>query len=138
LILVVAVVTGVGTWFTLYVACGYGVTTPIVVLEQLGSSFDAFGRSWELSRGFKLKILGLATVAFLLCNIIPSQVLQALASAFMRTTPALGIGLTAGSILLPLVLAPVVASVITLIYYDLRVRREAFDLQMLGQQLGII
>ena len=34
-----------GTWFALFVACGYGVTTPVVVLEELRSSFDAFGRS---------------------------------------------------------------------------------------------
>ena len=39
---------------------------------------------------------------------------------------------------LPLILTPVLAAVITLMYYDLRVRREAFDLQVLGQQLGII
>jgi len=32
----------------------------------------------------------------------------------------------------------VLAAVITLVYYDLRVRREAFDLQVLGQRLGII
>jgi hypothetical protein len=44
--------------------------------------------------------------------------------------------LTTLGYVLPLVLAPVVAAVITLIYYDLRVRREAFDLEMLAQQLG--
>lgn len=136
--LLIVVFVCAGLWFTIYVACGYGVTTPIVVLEELGSAFDAFGRSWELSRGYKLKILGLSTVVFLLCNIIPSQVMQAVAGAFMPTSPALGIALTAGSFVLPLILAPVVASVITLIYYDLRVRREGFDLQVLGQQLGII
>jgi hypothetical protein len=31
----------------------------------------------------------------------------------------------------------VFSAVITLMYYDFRVRREAFDLQMLSQQLGI-
>lgn len=127
-----------GIWFFIYVACGYGVTTPVVVLEDLGSSFDAFGRSWELTRGFKRKVLGLAVVAFLLCNIIPSQVFQVVATAVMPTAPAAGVVLTVCSVVLPLLLAPVIASVITLIYYDLRVRREAFDLQMLGRQLGII
>lgn len=127
-----------GAWFFIYVACGYGVTTPVVVLEELGSSFDAFGRSWDLTRGFKLKVLGLAVVAFLLCNFIPSQAFGAVASAVMATAPAVGVGLTVCSVVLPLILAPVIASVITLMYYDLRVRREAFDLQVLGRQLGII
>jgi len=128
----------VALWFTIFVACGYGVTTPVVVLEELSSSFDAFSRSWDLTRNFKLKVLGLAVVAFLLCNFLPSQVLQAIANAVMRTAPAAGIALTALAVMLPLILAPVIAAVITLMYYDLRVRREAFDLQVLGQRLGII
>lgn len=127
-----------GTWLTVYVACGYGVTTPVVVLEELRSSFDAFGRSWDLTRGFKGKVLGLAIVAFLLCDTIPRQIFQTLAGALMPSSPGLGIALTVVSVAVPLVLAPVIASVITLMYYDLRVRREAFDLQVLGQQLGII
>src|SRR5216117_865783 len=92
-LLTVALVVG-GCWFLMYVACGYGVTTPVVVLEELGSSFDAFGRSWELTRSFKLKVLGLAVVAFLLCNILPSQVLQGIANVVMKTAPAAGIVLT--------------------------------------------
>ena len=136
-IVAVALVVG-GIWFAVYVACGYGVTTPVVVLEDLTSSFDAFGRSWDLTRGFKGKVLCLSVVAFLLCNLIPSQVFQAVATAVMPTAPAVGVGLMVCSVVLPLILAPVIASVITLMYYDLRVRREAFDLQVLGQQLGMI
>ena len=135
--LVVALVIG-GGWFAVYVACGYGVTTPVVILEELGSSFDAFGRSWDLTRSFKLKVLGLAVVAFLLCNLLPSWVLQGIGTVFMRSTPIAGVVLQVGGVVLPLILAPVIAAVITLMYYDLRVRREAFDLQVLGRHLGII
>jgi len=137
-ILLVFVLACAALWFTIFVACGYGVTTPVVVLEELGSSFDAFGRSWELTRDFKLKVLGLAVVAFLLCNILPSQVLQGIANVVMKTAPVAGIVLTVAAVILPLILAPVIAAVITLMYYDLRVRREAFDLQVLGQRLGIV
>jgi hypothetical protein len=38
---------------------------------------------------------------------------------------------------LSMVLKPILGCVFTLMYYDLRVRREAFDLQILGQQLGL-
>lgn len=137
-ILLVVLLACAGLWFTVFVACGYGVTTPVVVLEELSSSFDAFGRSWELTRGFKLKVLGLAVVVFLLCNALPSQVLQAVAQAVQRTAPAAAIALSVLAVILPLILAPVIAAVVTLMYYDLRVRREAFDLQVLGQRLGII
>jgi hypothetical protein len=39
--------------------------------------------------------------------------------------------------LLSLVLTPIVACGLTLLYYDLRVRKEAFDLQLLSEQIGI-
>src|SRR5207247_10980588 len=41
-----------GIWFALFVACGYGVTTPVVVLDELRRSFDGFGRSGDLTRRF--------------------------------------------------------------------------------------
>ena len=137
-LLLVFVLAGAGLWLTLFVACGYGVTTPVVVLEELASSFDAFGRSWELTRSFKLKVLGLACVAFLLCNTLPSQALQAVAQTVQRMAPSAAIVLSVLAVIVPQVLAPIIAAVITLMYYDLRVRREAFDLQVLGQRLGII
>jgi hypothetical protein len=127
-----------GFWFGTFVLCGYGVTTPVIVLENLAGSFDAFGRSWALTRGFKGKVLGLSTVALLLTNTLPSLVLQGVGSALAATLPALGFVITALGYALPLILTPVIAAVITLMYYDLRVRREAFDLQMLGEELGIV
>ncbi len=137
-LLLVFALAGAGLWLTLFVACGYGVTTPVVVLEELASSFDAFGRSWELTRSFKLKVLGLACVAFLLCNTLPSQALQVVAQAVQRTAPGAAVVLSVLAVIVPQILAPIIAAVITLMYYDLRVRREAFDLQVLGQRLGII
>ncbi|PYP38321.1 MAG: hypothetical protein DMD46_02420 [Gemmatimonadetes bacterium] len=53
----VALLVAVG-WFAVYVSCGYGATTQVVVLEPLRSSFDAFGRSWDLTRGRKLHVVG--------------------------------------------------------------------------------
>ena len=44
--------------------------------------------------------------------------------------------LWSGSAALPVVLTPLFSCVLTLLYYDLRVRREAFDLEVLSEQLG--
>jgi hypothetical protein len=136
-----ALVIGAGvvgaTWFAAFVLCGYSLTTPVVVLEPLRSAFEAFGRSWELTRGFKFKVLMLSLVTLLITNTLPSLVFRGLGAAFMRAAPPVGIALTAASYVLPLLLTPVFSAVITLMYYDFRVRREAFDLQMLSQQLGI-
>jgi hypothetical protein len=135
-LVIVAGVVG-ATWFAAFALCGYSVTTPVVVLEPLRSAFDAFGRSWELTRGFKFKVLLLSGVTFLITNTIPSFVFRALGAAFTGAAPPLGIALTAASYVLPLLLMPVLSAVITLMYYDLRVRREAFDLQILSHELGI-
>jgi hypothetical protein len=136
---VMVVVVGVfgAMWFVAFVLCGYSLTTPVVVLEPLRSAFDAFGRSWALTRGFKRKVLNLTLVTLLITNTIPSFVFRGLGAAFTRAAPPLGLVLTAASYILPLLLTPVFSAVITLMYYDFRVRREAFDLQILSQQLGI-
>ena len=50
--------------------------------------------------------------------------------------PPLGRVFGALSQFLPIVSAPLFVSCFTLLYYDLRVRREAFDLQLLSARLG--
>lgn len=136
--ILLAVLGGFGLiWFVCFVACGYGVTTPVVVLEDLESSFDAFGRSWELTRTFKLKVLALAVIAYLIANVAPALFLGAVGALFAQNRPAMQPLVVVITVVLPIALAPVLPCVFTLLYYDLRVRREAFDLQVLGQQLGI-
>ncbi len=125
-----------GCWLILFVMCGYAVTTPVVVLETLGSSFDAFGRSWDLTRSFKFKIFSIWFVAFLMIY-LPIIALGGLGGYFSITFPLVGHVIQVVSATLPIVMYPIFSCILTLIYYDLRVRREAFDLQILGQQLGI-
>jgi len=135
--LVVALLAGLGgCWFIVFVLCGYAVTTPVVVLENLTGAFDAFGRSWDLTRGFKRKIFGIAAVAFLIIY-VPIMVIGGLGGYFRLTSPVIGQAIEVLSAALPILVYPLFSCILTLMYYDLRVRREAFDLQILGQQLGI-
>jgi len=124
-------------WFIPYIATAYGVTTPVVVLEDLSSSFDAFGRSWDLTRGARGKLFATVAVTVLISQFLPGIVVSGMSTA---------VGLTGGSnwqpffavvaSLLGIVLAPILPCALTLAYYDLRVRREAFDIQILSEQLG--
>jgi hypothetical protein len=125
-----------GCWFVAFVLCGYAVTTQVVVLENLRGSFDAFGRSWDLTRNFKRKILGIAVVAFLMVY-VPIVALAALGGFFKAESPLFGQTIEVASAAVSIVVVPLLSCIFTLMYYDLRVRREAFDLQILGQQLGI-
>jgi hypothetical protein len=126
-----------GAWLVVFVLCGYGVTTPVLVLEDLTSAFEAFGRSWTLTQSYRGKVFGLAIVGVLLFNALPSWVLQILSAAARSAAPGVSIGLAVLATLVPVLLTPALAAVWTLMYYDLRVRREAFDLQVLSRQLGI-
>jgi len=124
-------------WLLCWVACGYGVTTQTVVLEDLSSSFDAFGRAWDLTRGFRLKVLGVAVVTWLLSQFLPQIVATTMSVVILGASPAMQPVLVVLTSLLSILLAPVMPCALTLLYYDLRVRREGFDLQMLSQELGI-
>ncbi|MGH7607458.1 MAG: hypothetical protein ACREME_08965, partial [Gemmatimonadales bacterium] len=115
-----------GLWFLTFVACGYAVTTPALVLEHLHGAFDAFGRSWELTRSFKRKIFGTFVVAFLIVY-IPGAAIGGIGAALMLEARAAAQAIEVVSAALPIILTPLFSCVLTLMYYDLRVRREAFD-----------
>jgi hypothetical protein len=135
-VLLALVVAGLGIWLFIFVACGYAVTTQVVVLEPLDGAFDSFGRSWELTRGLKAKVAGVAVVAGLIF-FVPTMALGGYAGILQQTNALWGQILSAFLALLPIVLSPILACVFTVLYYDLRIRREGFDLQVLGQSLGL-
>ena len=124
-----------GCWFVFFVACGYAVTTPVVVLEELNASSDAFGRSWDLTRAFKLKIFLIFLVATVVV-FVPGIAVGGLGAALAGDLRLLGQAVEILSAALPILLTPLFSCVLTLVYYDLRVRREAFDLEVLSEQLG--
>lgn len=124
-------------WLVVWIACGYGTTTPIVVLEDLSSSFDAFGRSWELTRGLRGKVFGTMFVAWLIGYFLPQMVVSGINSFLSAAGNAsLQTFFVVLASLIGILLAPILPCALTLLYYDLRVRREAFDLQILSEQLG--
>ena len=114
------------------VAAGYSVVTEVAALEPSG---DALRRSWELTRGFRWKALGLWVIAFALLAglVIGAGFLAAGIEALFGNGEALS---TVAVALVSLLIYPLLSCVFTLFYYDLRVRKEGFDLETLSQQLG--
>jgi uncharacterized membrane protein len=110
-------------------ACGYALVSQVVVLE--GASADvALKRSWQLTKGFKWKVLGLGLVSFLII-LLPAMALSMLTGVLPGGDSTASV---AGDFV-SLVITPLFTCAFTLLYYDLRVRKEAFDLEMLSQQL---
>jgi len=116
------------------VACGYAVTSPAAALES-GSSTEALRHSWELTKGFRWKALGLwaVSVGLIAITYIGAIVVGGVVGKMLGQVDAVLAVLGAAASLL---IYPVISCVFTLFYYDLRVRKEGFDIEMLSQQVG--
>ncbi|MEO7962749.1 MAG: hypothetical protein ABIT38_02435, partial [Gemmatimonadaceae bacterium] len=118
------------------IGCGLLLTTPAIVLENIPRATDAMGRSWALSRGFRRKIFGAIFVSLVLL-ILPGIALGILlgsGAADDATTPVALIAMIVQAIL-QILIYPFFYVVTTVLYYDLRVRKEGLDLEMLATAL---
>lgn len=116
------------------VMCGMVVATPALVLENHASPTEAMRRSWALTSGFKMKIFGAAVVAMLLLA-IPTMALGTLMllGTVFSDNPLVSIvvGVVLQS-LLGVLIYPFVYTMITLFYYDLRIRKEGYDIELMA------
>jgi hypothetical protein len=117
------------------VACGYSVAGEAAALES-GSSGEALRRSWDLTKGFRWKALalGVVSIGLILVVYVGAGVLGGVLGAVMG---GLDTVLAVLAACVSLLIYPMITFVFTLFYYDLRVRKEAFDLEMLSRQLGV-
>ncbi|HEY9480501.1 MAG TPA: glycerophosphoryl diester phosphodiesterase membrane domain-containing protein [Gemmatimonadaceae bacterium] len=102
---------------------------PVVVLEEK-SAGDSLSRSWELAKGEVGKIfltLLLAWMIFFVLYFLLLMIVGMLASQNERA-----VSLVVG--LLMALVYPITGVVTTLLYYDIRVRREGFDLELLARE----
>jgi uncharacterized membrane protein len=121
------------------VISGVILAYPVLVLEPGTTASGALSRSWALTRGSRWRIFGMLVTLFLLLY-IPVIALTTLA-ALVLPAAAPGAGITSGLAavvlagVLQLFLYPLFYCVLTVSYYDLRVRKEGFDLEVLAQTL---
>lgn len=113
----------------LWMAARYFASMPCVLLEDR-PVLSAFNRSVELSNGAKWRILGGFTLAFLVYIVISATL-----SAIIGLFPAPLIVRAAFSGVVYIFISPLIGIVTTLLYYDMRIRKEAFDLELMASQL---
>jgi hypothetical protein len=116
----------------LYLISGLVLSTVVMVLETPESTTAAMGRSWKLTHGFRGKVLGTVVVAFLLL-LVPGIAISGvfgIMSAGLRQPAALTPLLLES--ILSVFVYPYIYTVVTVLYYDLRVRKEGFDLEILA------
>lgn len=109
-------------------------STVLVVEGKKGSS--ALGRSWRLAKGHFWKIAGTYVLALIMAVIL-SYILAIPGSlAFAAIGPA-GWPIYAVALSLAAILTtPFTTLVAVLLYFDLRIRKEAFDLEVMAQELS--
>jgi uncharacterized BrkB/YihY/UPF0761 family membrane protein len=122
-------------------AVGLALAIPTVVLEPRSPS-AALSRSWELTRGSRWRIFGLGltllvllyipvvAVTGLVAVILPQAAGERFGPASLSTISAIAIGGVVQMFIYPLFYC-----VLTVTYYDLRVRKEGFDLELLASAL---
>jgi hypothetical protein len=111
------------------IACGLALGATALVLEDLPAAGHALRRSWSLTSGYRTKVFGalLVTIILLMIPVIGMGVVSAVVGmeAFF----------TIASVALSVLITPFLYVTVTVLYYDLRVRKEGFDLEMLSQHL---
>jgi len=123
--------------FVIWIAVRWLVGAPALLAEGLGP-VNALGRSQQLVEGRWWRTVGIFLVVVVMTT-IASAILGATGGAIIGLVPGLSDDLrgalvqVTGSLTGALVL-PVSYIAITLMYYDLRVRREGLDLDQLAQQ----
>jgi hypothetical protein len=129
--------------FAMVAAAGYlSFTLPAVVVEGLGP-LRAVSRSFDLAKGAVLRTGGLVTVAMMIIwlSMVGVLMLTGGFNSLVRpdVQPSLGMLFVQqiGMMAVGAFTTPFVVAVITVAYYDRRVRTEALDVQLAANQLQV-
>jgi Membrane domain of glycerophosphoryl diester phosphodiesterase len=132
--LILLIVPGVWLWFS------FAVAVPVLLFEGLKGT-AAMSRSRQLVKGRWWATAGAILAAYIIAAIV-GGIFQGLISALVLTDAGNSVLGTAtvnalASGIGQLVTTPFSAAVAAVVYYDLRVRKEGFDLQLLAERLGV-
>lgn len=117
-----------------YVVASWMPLPAVVTLEGRGP-IDGLRRAWQLAGGARWRILGLLVLMSILQGILGLL----FAFVFLGTIVTEGVTKTVlqevANLAVNALWAPIQWGVFTLLYYDLRVRKEAFDLQLAAEAM---
>jgi hypothetical protein len=123
----------VGVWLIVR----WAVTVPAMIAENIGP-IKGLRRSWGLVSGMWWRTFGillLAGIAYYLITVALLALFTVIAAFIPGLADDVRSGLaTAGTDLTSALIAPVFPILLTLLYFDLRVRKEGLDLDQLARQ----
>jgi hypothetical protein len=127
-----------GAILAVYAYVKLAVASPALVIEGVGP-IGALGRSWRLVRGSFWRVLGILLLALVITSVLtgiitaPLTILGMLVSG-VEGDLLLSTVITSGvaTLLAGILTLPFTAAVTGLLYTDLRMRREALDIQLVA------
>lgn len=117
-----------------YLLLRYFAILPAILLENQ-SVTNAFHRSRDLSLGFKWRILGTMFLSWVIMVVVIAlfQAVLAIVQSFGHVSPLAGQLVNA---VVSIFIGPLIAITLTVLYYDQRVRKDGFDLEVMTQELA--
>lgn len=132
----------VSVGWAVYASCRYALAIPACAIENLRLR-PSLKRSWYLSSGNAGKIFGIYLLTGLMSSILTSVLQLPAFLSFNPFNPKPGALSVAyffwaflGELLGRTLAGPIATIAPALIYYDARVRKEAFDLQLMMESIG--
>ena len=141
---VTAILIGIGTCVILFWwASMAALTLPALAIERRGP-IGSIKRGFALAKGARLRIIGLASLAWLIIMLPTVGTLTMFGMASTLWDPAAVVSLTTTQLyiqhvsttLVNALTTPYVVGVLVLLYYDRRVRREGYDVELAAAALS--
>jgi hypothetical protein len=132
--IVVAVAALVGIVGTFYILASTLVAPVVATLEGVGP-LAAIRRSWSLSAGNRWRVLGLQLLLVILNGVISAIVSAIFVTTIIGDATLRTVAQQLVNAATTILWAPVEWGTFAILYYDLRVRHEAFDLQLAAEAL---
>jgi hypothetical protein len=124
-----------GLVFTVFVGISWVIAPAVATLEPIGP-LHALRRSWFLSTGHRWRILGLQLLLLILNLVVSSLFSLVFISEVLIGDQVVRFVLQQGvSLIANIAWAPIQWATLAVLYFDLRVRKEALDLQLAAEAL---
>jgi hypothetical protein len=123
---------------TIWLIVATAVVFPVLLVEEI-SGWKAIKRSIALVKGRWWATFGRIFIMYLIANTLASLlgiVAVAVLASGSDSIVVYALATSFGQLIASVFTTPLIAAITVIVYFDLRVRKEAFDLAVLAEQMG--
>lgn len=132
---ILLVVAGFAAVFLFFFLITSWMLVPVIATIEGAGPIQALIRSWRLTSGSRWRVLGLLALLVVLQGVIGIVFAFVFLASFIADPLSRTVLQQAANLVASVVWAPVQWGTFTVLYYDTRVRREAYDLSLAAEAL---